>query len=93
MVRIQQVESALPAETKRQLRRTQYTSAVGMRVAFFLSQRLLSSQVSGRPGIDGAAAAATIARAVLDPAPTARVPDANTANLVVWCMLPLSNPR
>lgn len=55
VVVVAQVEEALPADAKRQLLRAQYTSAIGLRLAFFLSQGILSSQVSGRSNIDGAA--------------------------------------
>ena len=45
---------------------------------------MLSSRVSGSSNIDGAAAAAAIVKAVLDPEPRARVPDAdsNLGNIV-----------
>ena len=80
----ERLEEALPADAKKQVLRAQYTSAVGLRLAFFLSQGVLSSRVSGSSDIDGAAAAAAIVKAVLDPEPRARVPDAdsNLGNIV-----------
>jgi hypothetical protein len=80
----ERLEEALPADAKKQVLRAQYTSAVGLRLAFFLSQGVLSSRVSGSSNIDGAAAAAAIVKAVLDPEPRARVPDAesNLGNIV-----------
>ena len=60
---VRNVETALPDDAKKALLRTQYTSAVGLRLAFFLTQGVLSSRVSGRSNIDGAAAAAAIAKA------------------------------
>ena len=74
----ERLEEALPADAKKQVLRAQYTSAVGLRLAFFLSQGVLSSRVSGSSDIDGAAAAAAIVKAVLDPEPRARVPDADS---------------
>ena len=68
----ERLEEALPADAKKQVLRAQYTSAVGLRLAFFLSQGVLSSRVSGSSDIDGAAAAAAIVKAVLDPEPRAR---------------------
>ena len=64
--------------------RAQYTSAIGLRLAFFLTQGVLSSRVSGSSNIDGAAAASAIAKAVLDPNPRAKIPDAesNLGNIV-----------
>merc|ERR1719163_2758154 len=53
---VRNVETALPDDAKKALLRTQYTSAVGLRLAFFLTQGVLSSRVSGRSNIDGAAA-------------------------------------
>ena len=81
---VRNVETALPDDAKKALLRTQYTSAVGLRLAFFLTQGVLSSRVSGRSNIDGAAAAAAIAKAVLDPAPRAKIPDekSNLGNIV-----------
>lgn len=80
----ERLEEALPADAKKQVLRAQYTSAVGLRLAFFLSQGVLSSRVSGSSDVDGAAAAAAIVKAVLDPEPRARVPDAdsNLGNIV-----------
>ena len=80
----ERLEEALPADAKKQGLRAQYTSAVGLRLAFFLSQGVLSSQVSGSSNIDGTAAAAAIVKAVLDPEPRARIPDAdsNLGNIV-----------
>lgn len=75
---VRNVETALPDDAKKALLRTQYTSAVGLRLAFFLTQGVLSSRVSGRSNIDGAAAATAIAKAVLDPAPRAKIPDENS---------------
>ena len=40
------------ADAKKQVLRAQYTSAVGLRLAFFLSQGVLSSRVSGSSDID-----------------------------------------
>jgi len=82
---VKQVEASLPADARKQLLRTQYTTAIGLRLAFFLTQGVLSSQVSGRSSIDGTAAAAAIVKAVLDPAPQAqRVQDkdSNIGNIV-----------
>ena len=64
---LKQVNAQLPADAKRQLLRAQYTTAIGLRLAFFLTQGVLSSRVSGRSNIDAAAAAAAVAKAVLDP--------------------------
>lgn len=79
-----QIDANLPDDAKRQVLRAQYTSAIGLRLAFFLSQGVLSSRVSGRSNIDGAAAASAIAKAVLDPNPRAKIPDAesNLGNIV-----------
>ena len=79
-----QIDANLPADAKRQVLRAQYTSAIGLRLAFFLTQGVLSSRVSGSSNIDGAAAASAIAKAVLDPNPRAKIPDAqsNLGNIV-----------
>lgn len=74
----ERLDEALPADTKKQVLRAQYTSAIGLRLAFFLSQGVLSSRVSGSSNIDGAAAAAAIVKAVLEPEPRARIPDADS---------------
>ena len=79
-----QIDANLPEDAKRQVLRAQYTSAIGLRLAFFLTQGVLSSRVSGSSNIDGAAAASAIAKAVLDPNPRAKIPDAesNLGNIV-----------
>ena len=79
-----QIDANLPRKCKRQVLRAQYTSAIGLRLAFFLTQGVLSSRVSGSSNIDGAAAASAIAKAVLDPNPRAKIPDAesNLGNIV-----------
>ena len=47
----ERLDEALPADAKKQVLRAQYTSAVGLRLAFFLSQGVLSSRVSGSSDI------------------------------------------
>ena len=81
---LKQVNAQLPADAKRQLLRAQYTTAIGLRLAFFLTQGVLSSRVSGRSNIDAAAAAAAVAKAVLDPRPIEKIADedSNLGNIV-----------
>jgi len=81
---VRALDAQVPADAKKQLLRAQYTSAIGLRLAFFLSQGVLSSRVSGGSNVDGVAAAAAIAKAVLDPSPRARVADedSNLGNIV-----------
>jgi hypothetical protein len=50
-----QVEASLSVDVKRQLLRAQYTSAISLRVAFFLQQGVRQSQLSGKSSVDGAA--------------------------------------
>jgi len=80
----ERLEKAFPVDAKKQVLRAQYTTAVGVRLAFFLSQGVLSSRVSGSSTIDGAAAAAAIVKAVLDTEPRAKIPDkdSNLGNIV-----------
>ena len=44
---VRALDAQVPADAKKQLLRAQYTSAIGLRLAFFLSQGVLSSRVSG----------------------------------------------